>query len=83
MMYQYRCACCNEVVLASDTTCPKCGSHHIRSPFGFWFFCCVACLVIAIGVTFGKLYLKHHPTDEGAPKTITDLLSSGKSQSLN
>ncbi|WP_111892220.1 hypothetical protein [Acinetobacter sp. MB5] len=77
MMYQYRCACCNQVVLATDKTCPNCGSHNIRSPFGFWFFCCVAGLVVALGITLGKMYLKNHPV-QAEPKSVVDFLSSGK-----
>ena len=35
MLYQYHCACCETVVASTDKDCPNCGSHNIRSPFGF------------------------------------------------
>ncbi|MFT4021340.1 MAG: hypothetical protein QM666_07475 [Acinetobacter sp.] len=78
MMYQYRCACCNKVLLSNDKSCPSCGSHHIRSPFGFWFFCIVACLVVAVSVMFGKIYLKNNDDIVGT-KIITEIVSSDKS----
>ncbi|MEB3754880.1 hypothetical protein [Acinetobacter sp. MD2(2019)] len=70
-MYQYRCACCNTVVSSTDTSCPECGSHSIRSPFGFWFFCIVTCLVMAVGIIGGKIYLQQN--DEEPQKVISDL----------
>ena len=39
MLYQYHCACCDKVVASTDKSCPYCGSHHIRSPYGLWMFC--------------------------------------------
>ncbi len=35
---QYRCNCCNQAVMASEKECPNCGSHNIKSPYGFWMF---------------------------------------------
>ena len=43
MLYQYHCACCETVVASTDKDCPNCGSHNIRSPFGFWIFCSMSC----------------------------------------
>ena len=77
-MYQYRCACCNQVLSSTDKSCPNCGSHNIRSPFGFWFFCVMTCFVVAIGVMAGKLYLKQNQDEIEPKKAITDFLQSKK-----
>ena len=61
MLYtQYHCSCCNRVVASNDKECPSCGSHNIRSPYGFWIFCLVACLIVAIIVKVGHVYLSDH-----------------------
>ena len=38
MYYQYHCACCDKVVEAGQKECHACGSHNIRSPYGFGFY---------------------------------------------
>nr|EKW7790676.1 hypothetical protein [Acinetobacter baumannii] len=48
MLYQYHCACCDKVVASTDKSCPYCGSHHIRSPYGLWMFCVMACLAVVV-----------------------------------
>ena len=48
MHYQYHCACCNKAVASTDKECNQCGSHNIRSPYGFWIFCVTVCLAAAI-----------------------------------
>jgi hypothetical protein len=57
MHYQYHCACCNKVVASHEKECSSCGSHNIRSPFGFWIFCIVSCLLAAILVKSIHMYL--------------------------
>lgn len=59
MHYQYHCACCDKVVEASQKTCNDCGSHHIRSPIGFWLFCIMTCLIAAIIVKAVHVYLQN------------------------
>ncbi len=58
MQYQYHCACCEKVDDSTEKSCSNCGSHHIRSPFGFWIFCLVACLVTAIVFKVVHLYVQ-------------------------
>ena len=60
MQYQYHCACCEKVVDSTEKSCSSCGSHHIRSPFGFWVLCLVACLVTAIVFKVVHVYLQDH-----------------------
>lgn len=48
MQYQYHCACCNKAVSSTDTSCPNCGSHSIRSPYSFWMLCLLACLAASV-----------------------------------
>lgn len=56
---QSRCACCNQAVEADTHTCPECGSHQIKSPFGFWVFCIVTCFALVIALQLTHSYLKH------------------------
>ena len=58
LRYQYHCACCEKVVDSTEKSCSNCGSHHIRSPFGFWILCLVACLVTAIVFKVVHLYVQ-------------------------
>ena len=67
MHYQYHCACCNKVVASSDKECSECGSHNIRSPYGFWIFCILSCLAVAILFKSVQVYLQQH--DAEAPTT--------------
>lgn len=60
MHYQYHCACCNKVVASTDKECNQCGSHNIRSPYGFWIFCVTVCLAAAIMFKVVHVYLQDH-----------------------
>ena len=60
MRYRYHCGCCNQVVEANMRECSNCGSHNIRSPYGFWIFCVLACLSVAVVVKGVHVYLKSH-----------------------
>ena len=60
MLYQYNCACCNRVVESTDKECIDCGSHNIRSPYGFWIFCILTCLAAVIVFKVVHVYLKDH-----------------------
>ncbi len=72
--YQYHCACCNKVVNSADKECPECGSHNIRSPFGFWIFCILTCLAVAILFKSVQVYLQQHDTDTPAQMNIFEIL---------
>ncbi len=37
-----------------------CGSHNIRSPYGFWLFCILACLAAAVVFKVVHVYLQDH-----------------------
>ncbi|MEB3766391.1 hypothetical protein FXN70_01330 [Acinetobacter sp. MD2] len=78
-MYQYRCACCDQIVSATEKSCPNCGSHTIRSPFGFWFFCIVACLLVAIAIMVGKLYFSPEQMTPSPQGVMQQVLQTGKS----
>ena len=60
MLYQYHCACCNRVVESTDKECIDCGSHNIRSAYGFWIFCILTCLAAVIVFKVVHVYLKDH-----------------------
>lgn len=60
LYHQYRCACCNRVVESSVKECGTCGSHNIRSPYGFWLFCILACLAAAVVFKVVHVYLQDH-----------------------
>jgi hypothetical protein len=60
MLYQYHCACCNRVVESTEKECIDCGSHNIRSPYGFWIFCILTCLAAVIVFKVVHVYLKDH-----------------------
>lgn len=57
---QYRCGCCNQAVTASEKECQNCGSHNIRSPYGFWIFCSITCLVLVVILKMTQLYFTDH-----------------------
>ncbi|WP_171407284.1 hypothetical protein [Acinetobacter sp. B51(2017)] len=59
LRYQYHCACCDHTVNADAHTCPNCGSHQIKSPFGFWIFCILTCLALVIALKLVHAYLQH------------------------
>ena len=75
MLYQYHCACCETVVASTDKDCPNCGSHNIRSPFGFWIFCIVACLAEAIIVKSVQVYLTDRNSEPTAVTSLFDVLN--------
>jgi hypothetical protein len=60
MHYQYHCACCNKVVASTDKECANCGSHTIKSPYGFWIFCILTCLIAAAVFKTVHVYLQDH-----------------------
>lgn len=60
MHYRYHCACCEKIVESTVKECTNCGSHNIRSPFGFWLMCLIACFCAAIIVKTVHIYLKNH-----------------------
>lgn len=60
MHYQYHCACCERVVASTEKECTHCGSHNIRSPYGFWVFCLLACLAVAVTFKLVHVYVKNH-----------------------
>lgn len=57
MHYQYHCACCNKIVASTEKECSDCGSHNIRSPYGFWVFCILSCLIAAVLVKSIHVYM--------------------------
>jgi len=77
MLYrQYRCGCCNGVVASYEKECPRCGSHHIKSPYGFWILCFLVCfsfIVIFKLIHFYKneSYVESTISDENIIKNIT------------
>ncbi|MCO8046416.1 hypothetical protein NI467_13945 [Acinetobacter bohemicus] len=73
MQYQYHCACCEKVVDSTEKSCPHCGSHHIRSPFGFWIFCLVACLVTTLVFKAVHVYIQSQQ-EKPAHLSILDVL---------
>ncbi|WP_347460314.1 hypothetical protein ABEF82_09200 [Acinetobacter thermotolerans] len=74
MHYQYHCACCNRTVSSTETSCPDCGSHSIRSPYGFWMFCLITCLAAAIVVKVVPVYVQTHTQEVPAKDTIFSAL---------
>ncbi|AXY60366.1 hypothetical protein QR674_08105 [Acinetobacter chinensis] len=75
LYHQYHCACCDKVVASVAKECPECGSHNIRSPYGFWIFCIVTCLVVIVIVKSVHVYLNSH--QEPAHPTLLDVLNQG------
>ena len=74
MPNSYQCACCNKTVPSTTTACPECGSHSIRSPYGFWIFCLMTCLAAAIIFNVVHVYVKNHSQDVPAKDTIFSAL---------
>lgn len=70
MLYQYHCACCEKTVASHAKSCSSCGSHNIRTPFGFWILCIFACLIVAIAFKLGHVLLQD---DQGLPKQASFL----------
>jgi primosomal protein N' len=72
--YQYHCACCEKVVESTEKSCPDCGSHHIRSPFGFWVLCLAACLVAAIVFKVVHVYVQSQQEVPVQQHSLLDVL---------
>ena len=78
MLYQYHCAGCNRVVESTDKECIDCGSHNIRSPYGFWIFCILTCLAAVIVFKVVHVYLKDHQETPVQTSLLT-VLQQGES----
>lgn len=74
MILQYHCACCDEAVSSTQKVCPKCGSQHIKSPYGLWTFCLAACLIAAVTFKVGHIYLQNHNTETPAQVSLLSVL---------
>ncbi|MFW2078040.1 hypothetical protein ACG94X_09990 [Acinetobacter sp. ULE_I010] len=74
MIYQYRCACCSEAVTSTEKVCPKCGSQHIKSPYGLWVFCIFACLFTVISFKVGNIYIQNHNIETPSQVSLLDVL---------
>ncbi|ANF82016.1 hypothetical protein A3K93_07265 [Acinetobacter sp. NCu2D-2] len=74
MHYQYHCACCNKVVSSMDKECTNCGSHNIRSPYGFWIFCIIACLIAVVAIKGIQAYVQSHNNEVPEQHTLLDVL---------
>ena len=75
LRYQYHCACCNQTVAAAIHTCPNCGSHQIKSPFGFWIFCIITCLALAIALKLVHVYLQQEHQVLPQHKSLFEVLT--------
>ncbi|AUX86988.1 hypothetical protein C3F34_13720 [Acinetobacter sp. ACNIH2] len=80
MLYQYHCACCDLVVDSDVKECPNCGSHNIRSPFGFWIFCIATCLAVVIVFKVAQVYL-HNQAEAPVQPTLLETLHSSDDKS--
>lgn len=74
MMYKYHCSCCNEAVSATQKVCHKCGSQHIKSPYGLWIFCLVACFVTVVTFKVGHFYFQNHQLEEKTQPSLLEFL---------
>jgi hypothetical protein len=68
----YTCACCNKKRKLYQKSCPHCGSHALKSPFGFWSFCFFTCLGVAFVVTASNFYF--HTNEEKLPKLSNNIV---------
>jgi hypothetical protein len=75
LRYQYHCACCNRTVDADAHTCPECGSHQIKSPFGFWVFCILTCLALMIALKLVHVYLQQEHQGLPQHKSLFEVLT--------
>lgn len=78
LYHQYHCACCEKVLTAEDKECPECGSHNIRSPYGFWIFCVAACLAVAVVFQVVQVYFQDHQ-DTPTQQTLLQVLNQDRS----
>ena len=75
MLSQYHCACCNKAVNSTDKVCPKCGSHHIKSPYSLWLFGVFACLIAAITFKVSHVYFAEPKEESPNQVTLLDVLN--------
>lgn len=76
MLYKYHCACCDEPVLSSQRECPKCGSHHIKSPIQLWVFCIAACLAAVLVFKLVHIYTQdRNAQDTPTQQSLLDVLN--------
>jgi hypothetical protein len=80
MLYQYHCACCDRVVESTDKECIDCGSHNIRSPYGFWIFCILTCLAAVIVFKVVHVYLQGHQETPVQTSLLTVLQQGEKNK---
>lgn len=78
LYHQYHCSCCNQVVASTEKECPNCGSHNIRSPYGFWMFCILSCLAFAVIFKIVHVYLQDHQETPTQP-TLLEVLKQESS----
>ena len=77
MLYQYHCACCDQVVESTHhKECTNCGSHNIKSPYGFWIFCVLTCLAAVIIFKIVHVYLQDHQ-ETPVQISLLDVLQQG------
>lgn len=72
---RYHCGCCNEVVSSTEKDCSSCGSHNIKSPYGFWIFCSLTCLALVVTLKMTQLYFADHkevPITQSVVQVISD-----------
>ncbi|OAL78358.1 hypothetical protein AY606_07915 [Acinetobacter sp. SFB] len=76
MLYQYHCACCDQVVeSAHHKECTNCGSHNIKSPYGFWIFCVLTCLAAVIIFRVVHIYLQD-PQEIPVQPSVLEVISA-------
>lgn len=80
MHYQYHCGCCDKVVTSIEKECSNCGSHNIRSPYGFWLFCLVSCLAAIIIIKTVHVYIQSHH-EIPVQKSLFDVLDQESKKS--
>lgn len=61
---------------SSDKECPNCGSHHIRSPYGWWVFCLVGCFAVVLVFKAVQYYVQTHEDDTPEQQSIIDVLNT-------
>lgn len=74
MLYKYHCACCEEALSSYNKACPKCGSHHIRSPINLWVFCVVTCFAAVLVFKLVHIYIEDTQDTQTQP-FILDVLN--------
>jgi len=79
MVYKYHCACCNQTLSSHDKECPKCGSHHIRSPISLWIFCITACLAVVLVFKLARVYTQDK-LDTPGQHSFLEILKQAKNK---